>query len=124
MLRLIRDQRENERSKRGRNEIVLIPNHVFGVDVFIGMRIAGFSHTGGPQTMIAKRSNQKSTSECCSVVVAVRRQLTKVVPKYFNIWYHIKVPHWQSNCHKVSGNIPSKTTLVKLFYVFVSSISH
>ena len=44
MLRLIRDQRENERSKRGRSEFVLIPSHVFGVDVFIGMRIAGFSH--------------------------------------------------------------------------------
>ena len=49
MFRLIRDQRENERSKRGRNEFVLIPNHVFGVDVFIGMRIAGFSHIRGPQ---------------------------------------------------------------------------
>ena len=44
MLRLIRDRRENERSE-GECEFVLIPSHVFGVDVFIGMRIAGFSHT-------------------------------------------------------------------------------
>ena len=46
MFQLVRERRENERSKRGRSEFVLIPNpnHVFGMDVFNGMQIAGFSH--------------------------------------------------------------------------------